>query len=110
MFEDVEEVQRLCRYGGEVDCEARVKELATLDESITLSDVLMHAIYDPEAFDEFKANILRQQEAERQRQLKMQRPAILRLMEAKEDEKIVEILTQEFTNEDGEVEFYKIDD
>ena len=39
----------------------------------------------------------------------MQIPAILRLLEVKETSKIVEILNQEFSSEDGDgVEFYEI--
>jgi len=68
---------------------------------------LKHAVLELETFADKKALILRQQEAERQRILKMQRPAILRLLEAREMEKIAEILTQEFSN-DGIVEFFEV--
>ena len=39
--------------------------------------------------------------------LKLQRPAILRLIEAKESDKIAEILSQEFSS-DGDVDFFEI--
>ena len=39
--------------------------------------------------------------------LKLQRPAILRLIEAKETDKIAEILSQEFST-DGIVDFFEI--
>ena len=68
---------------------------------------MKHAVLELETFADKKALILRQQEAERQRILKMQRPAILRLLEAREMEKIAEILTQEFSN-DGIVEFFEV--
>ena len=61
-FENVEELKRLCKYSGEIECENRVRELVNLQESTDLSDLLKHAIFEPETFDDFKTLILRQQE------------------------------------------------
>ena len=106
---EIQNLQKLCKYSGETECEQRVKELAGLEISqpIELPDIIKFAIVKPELFEEKKSMVLRAEEAERQRRIRMQRPAILRLLEATDQAKVQEILINEFSDQ-SQVDFYEI--
>ena len=67
---------------------------------MTVKDLVKYAIVEPYLYETHKAQILRAQEEERQRQIRMQRPAILRLVEAQDLAKVAEIIETEFVRED----------
>ena len=107
-FEDPYQLSTLCKYMGKVECEQRVKELIKIEPTISMNDLLENAITEPDYYDDFKAGILRRQEEERKRLIRMQRPAIIRLLECSDVEKIEEIVQTELLNEEGQIDFYYI--
>ena len=56
--------------------------------------MITHAIVDPDSFDDFRGQILLRKEEERKKKIRMQRPAIMRLLEAHSAEKVQEILNR----------------
>ena len=64
---EVENLQKLCKFSGETECEQRVKELASLEISqpIELADIINFAIVKPNLFEEKKSSVLRAEEVER---------------------------------------------
>ena len=47
-------------------------------------------------------------EEERKKKIRMQRPAIMRLLESHSAEKVQEILNEELLDQEGQVDFYEI--
>ena len=58
-------MQRFCKYMGEIESENRVKDLLIVEPGISMENLIENAIACPELFDDYRAGILRKQEAER---------------------------------------------
>lgn len=50
---------------GEIESENRVKDLLIVEPGISMENLIENAIACPELFDDYRAGILRKQEAER---------------------------------------------